>query len=147
MTILLASYKVAAHLEGYKVYSVAAYQAGGDAYPELKFLAPLDARGKWMHRNPGFTDESLKEYRSNYFRCLASRKDKIMTWLKSLDAHQDVALCCWCNPQSGRGRLWFEQRQVVPCHRALIGQLIRQKRPDIDVQLDDDMKAYSPWRV
>ena len=148
MPILLTSFKAAKHLEEpWEVFSVARWQSKATSYPELKFLTPVDAQGTPIHTDGSFSAEAIEKYRTDFFLGLAARKEKVLEWLSTLDDSQHIALACWCCPQQAKGRVWFERIGAFPCHTVLIGQLIRKKRPGIQVGLDADRQAYSCYRI
>ncbi len=66
---------------------------------------------------------SQDEYTRQYRNLLAERWADVKVWLASLDAEQDVTLCCW----EPAGQF---------CHRQLVALLVRRHRPDIDVILE-----------
>ena len=66
---------------------------------------------------------SQADYVEQYRDLLAERWAHVTAWLDSLDADQDLTLCCW----EPAGRF---------CHRQLVALLVRRHRPDIDVILD-----------
>jgi hypothetical protein len=66
---------------------------------------------------------SQDDYVHQYRDLLAERWADVEAWLASLDADQDVTLCCW--EEAGHF-----------CHRQLVALLVNRHRPDIDVILE-----------
>jgi len=128
MAVILCSFaNVDEHARG-EIFSVARWQPrGGKRYRTLWFFAPFTKEGEPIKMKPP------EEYRREYIEhvLFGPQRDRINRWLDRLDPDEDITLLCWCNK---------ERQQHYPklfCHSILIGYLIRERRPDIEVIFTD----------
>jgi hypothetical protein len=82
-----------------------------------------------------------EEYRLEYIKhvLFGPNKDRINQFLARLRPDEDITLLCWCN---------FERQRAYPklmCHTILIGYLIQERRPDIEV-LFLDGREHPVWK-
>jgi len=108
-------------------FSTARWQPKGCHYPSLWFLAPFRADGTPIKMMP--PDDYRREYIQHVL--FGPNRERINKWMEKLDAEEDITLLCWCHKerQSGYPKLM--------CHTELIGYLLRERRPDIEVVFAD----------
>jgi len=148
MPVLLTSFKASRHLDvmydaTWTIQGVARWSPKDFRGESLRFLVPVDERGDMIYTDGSYSQAAIDKYRADYFEALKSRKPAVRQWLSELDPEQNLALACWCCPQQGKGKVWFQRTGRFMCHTMLIGQLIRKYRPDIEVEPDADREAYS----
>lgn len=127
MAVVLCSFAHANEYARGDRFSVARWQPKRNQYPALWKLAPRRADGTDIKNLP--PDEYRREYIKHVL--FGPHREWINRWLDRLKPDRDITLLCWCNPkrQEGYPRLF--------CHSILIGYLIRERRPDIEVVFAD----------
>jgi len=117
------------------VYSIARNQPAGFSYPELPFLAAIDIRGQKIHLRG--VEDPINSYRKTLFEYYDTVCDDITRWMVDLKPEDIDILCCWC-PYSEATRNQIRIYSIFVCHSGLVGQLINEFRPDIEVYMDGD---------
>ena len=141
--ILLTSFKESRNLlsrDGIKrnnlsLYSVARNQPSGFTYKSLPFLAALDVHGQKLKLRG--VEDPINTYRNKLFEYYNSVCEELISWAMSLNNQDMDILCCWC-PYSEATRNQVRIYNTFVCHTGLIGGIINDLRPDIDVYLDID---------
>lgn len=127
MAVILCSFANAdEHARGDR-FSVARWQPKGCRYPSLGFLAPFRTDGTPIKMMP--PEDYRREYLQHVF--FGPNRERISRWLDRLDPKKDVSLLCWCTKERQKGH------PKLLCHNILIGFLIRERRPDIEVVFAD----------
>ena len=122
-------------LSKWERFSVARFQPEGFDYPALEFLSAVDKNGdKLLLGDPLEFEDRLKEG-------FKARWNEIDEWLKSLSNDRHIALACWC-PYSKQSQKQLKEHGSFYCHTGLIGKLIKQHRPEIEIILDDDRENH-----
>lgn len=133
MELIITSFKISRDiqkipsLKSIPFYSVARWQPSGFKYDELSFLAACDVNGNGL----SFQDSSLYQYKHSLFEYYVSRWTEVLEWMESLS--ETIGIVCWC-PYSNS----IKMSGSFVCHTGLIGRMINQYRPDIDLLLDND---------
>ena len=128
MAVVLCSFENADKYARGMRLSIARWQPrGGPRYPTLWFLAPFREDRTPIKMMPP------EEYRSQYLQhvLFGPNREQINRWLARLDKDEDITLLCWCNE---------ERQKYYPklfCHSILVGYLIQERRPDIEVVFAD----------
>jgi hypothetical protein len=143
--VILTSFKQSVKYPGEK-FSIARIQPKGFNYKELKFLAAIDDKGKKLQLK-NLQEDSLNGYKEALKRGLKKRWHLVKSWLDSLSSDKDIILCCWC-PYSESSSKQMNEYGAFACHSGLIGRMVRGKRPDIQIILDEDRQKYliKEWR-
>lgn len=128
MAIILCSFQnMEEHAKG-ELFSVARWQPKGKKrFRTLWFLAPFTKDREPIKMMP--PDDYRKLYIQHVF--FGPQRERINRWIDHLDPKKDITLMCWCN---------HERQARFPrlfCHTILIGYLIRERRPDIEVVFAD----------
>lgn len=127
MAVILCSF---ANKEKYakgQIFSVARWQPKGNRFPTLWFLAPFREDRTPIKMMP--PDEYRREYITHVL--FGPNRERINRWMDRLKPDEDISLLCWCNK---------ERQQRYPrlfCHSILVGYLLRERRPDIEVVFAD----------
>lgn len=141
MSVVITSFQESKRHNGTK-YSVASFQPTGFNYPNLAFLAPLDATGQRIHLNKN----ALADFQAAVERAYNTRWEMISSWLNKLSNQEDIVLCCWC-PYSQSSKEQIKEYGFFACHTGLLALLIKQHRPDIILRLGEKHQnlLYPPW--
>lgn len=141
--VVLTSFHNARHYHGTK-YSISLYQPKGFNFPALDFFAPVsedfnDIRtGRFLNpSDPHDYYVGLSDFETSLMEAFRSRGDEIRHFTATLDPQSDIVLCCWC-PHSRSSREQVKKLGVFACHSGLVGKIILDYRPDIEVRLDND---------
>lgn len=131
---------------GVNTYSVSRKQPSGFNYTDLPFLAAIDKHGTKLSLSDGITVyyETLMEYYKTVY------ESDILPWMEDLSNDNVDILCCWC-PYSISTKRQMNSYQSFVCHTGIIGQMVNEVRPDIDVYMDIDrhnhlISEYKPPR-
>ena len=128
------------------IYSVARKQPAGYSYPNLPFLAAIDIHGQKINLHG--VEDPINSYRRTLYEYYNSVCDDIMQWVVSLESQNVDIICCWC-PYSISTKEQIRVHGTFVCHTGLIGKIINEYRPDIEVFMDTDramrmIKDYKP---
>jgi hypothetical protein len=150
MSVIITSFresdKILKSFPDIEPWSVSRWQPKGYFYNTLEFLGAYDKYGHRLQLR-GREDNPLDGYKEDWKGWLKVNVKPLNRWLKSLDNHEDIMLCCWC-PHSKATREQMKKFGTFACHTGLIGRLININRPDIQLWLDFDHAQYlvPPWK-
>lgn len=117
------------------VYSVARKQPAGYSYAVLPFLAAIDIHGQKINLHG--VEDPINNYRKTLYEYYNTVCDDIIRWVTDLETKNIDILCCWC-PYSTSTKNQVKMYGTFVCHTGLIGKIVNEYRPDIEIFMDTD---------
>ncbi|MCK5021579.1 MAG: hypothetical protein KAS32_31515, partial [Candidatus Peribacteraceae bacterium] len=115
-------------------YSVSRMQPSGFTYEDLPFLAARDISGRKLSLKESGTD-GYKQMLYDFYDSVMDTE--IKPWVESLNPSNIDVLCCWC-PFSESTRNQIKEHGTFVCHTGLIGKMVHEMRPEIEIYMDMD---------
>jgi hypothetical protein len=119
------------------LYSVSRNQPAGFSYIDLPFLAARDVQGNKLTLKDGI--DVYKEKLMEFYRSVWD--SDIVPWVMELVPGNIDIVCCWC-PYSNSTRKQMSVYNSFVCHTGIIGDVINDINPDIEVYMDMDRHNY-----